>query len=200
MPINFLTFKPFQGSKEHVFIDPDTQHQYKANSRKELVQMIVSYRSQNKLSKLDLLDAVLDNYQCKLPMNSGMCETNNKLQRGVLAYIKGGLALLKQMAFKKFVTQEIADARAEICIKCPYNIFPDKGNFVKWTDEIALHSIGEKRSKYHDELGSCEICSCILKAKVFYSGELDLTKEEVEKLPHFCWQKKEINGKERKSA
>lgn len=106
-----------------------------------------------------------------------------------MAFVKGGIALVENLLYKNMVDQNTADARAAICVECPYNVFPDKGGFLKWSDDIAEASTGGKKSIFHDRLGSCEVCTCTLKAKVFYSGKIKLTDEERTKmLAVNCWQ------------
>ena len=135
------------------------------------------------------MDQVLENYWCGLPENAGKCSVVN-LSRGWYHYLKGGIALLENMFFgeKNMVSQEEADARGSVCIECPFNVFPDRDAFIQWSDEIAEASTGGKRSKHHDELGNCEICTCPLRAKV-WNKDAKMTEKESEKAPDFCWAK-----------
>lgn len=188
----FLKFKPFIDSPVFKFKDPDTGRDFSAPNREALLQMVRGYRSQNNLETLDYLPQVVDNYLCSLPVNQGACEPMNTLKRGVIQTIEGGIALLKNLLYRDYASQEVADERSAICKDCPHNVFPNKGHFVKWADDMAQMSVGERRSKYHDELGSCEICTCLMRGKVFFKGKLKVRKEELEKFPDFCWQKKEI--------
>lgn len=91
--------------------------------------------------------------------------------------------------YKQFASQEVADSRSEYCVKCPFNVFPDKDSFISWSNDIAVATIGERKSKKHDELGQCAVCSCPLKAKVFYVGNVDRNPEWVDKMEAVgCWQ------------
>jgi hypothetical protein len=87
------------------------------------------------------------------------------------------------------VGDEEAQVRAQTCFKCPHNVFPDKGEFLAWSDEIAEAATGGRRVVGQEELGNCEICTCPLRAKVF-AKDLKMKVEEREKLPDWCWQKK----------
>lgn len=160
-----------------------------------LVKHILSYRAQNGLPPIEALDRVLENYWCNLPENVGACESV-EIERGWLAYIHGGIALLRQMFYRAVVDQETADRRAAQCMACPFNVFPDKVGFLKWSDDIAEQSVGSKRAKHHDKLGNCEVCSCCLKAKVWYdkkNGALTFPKEQLELMAGVdCWQPKEL--------
>lgn len=190
----FMKFRPFEGPASYTFKDPDTGYQYTANTQAELVKKIIGYRTQNRLEPLEALDAVLVNYWCHLPENRGKCEPY-RLRRGFLQTLRGGISLLLNYAYDKFVTQEKAEARAAVCVDCPYNVVPEKGKVNEWLDEIAVACVGDRRTSVHTELGTCAVCSCPLSSKVFYGGKIELELEELEQMPNFCWQRKEVlNG------
>jgi hypothetical protein len=183
-------FKPFETSSLWIFIDPDTQYEYRADSRPRLVQIIVGYRAQNKLSEIEHLDWVIDNYLCGLSRNAGKCR-EKRLSRGIMQYLKGGVALVQNMMFPSFASQEEAERRADICMHCSCNVFLDRGPFIRWSDEIAAMSVGERKVSVQEGLGNCEVCSCCLKAKVHYPGPFELSDEEKEKMKDCnpqCWQ------------
>lgn len=188
----FKKFRPFTGPVEYKFKDPNTGYIYKASDKVELLQRIVSYRRQNELEPIDGLDYVVDNYLCGCPENFGSCQ-DNQLERHLMGYIRGGIALLKNMLYKKYVSQDVAEARAKICVTCPLNVFPDKKGFLKWSDEMAEAAVGDRRTSLHEKLGNCEVCTCVLKSKVFFGEPITLPKDEYDKLPNYCWQK--IEGK-----
>jgi hypothetical protein len=186
----FYKFRPFSRPKRWVFKDPDTGFQYEETTEKVLIQRIVNYRSQNNLPLIFELNQVLQNYWCSLPENQGECMPC-KLKRSFLAYIKGGIALLDNLIYgaEARVPQEEANRRAEICLKCKYNSNPDKGYFDTWADNMAEKSIGNIKSKHHDKLFNCEICSCNLRAKVFYKGDMGLNEEQKSQMKEVgCWQ------------
>lgn len=189
--MRLLRLRPFASPKSYCFVDPDTQRKYLANSKPELIKSIVQYRAQNELTPLQNLDLVLDHYWAKLPENAGIAEVSPNLKRGFYSYIKGGIALIDTLFYgeRHMVSQEEADRRAQICLACPHNQFPDKGPFVNWSDQIAEASVGDRRSKHHYELGNCMVCSCTLKAKVHFKGDMGLTKEQADKMLLVnCWQ------------
>lgn len=188
----FMEFKPFQGPSAYTFIDPDTQHQYTAQNQAELVRMILGYRQQNRLEPIEALNEVLENYWCRQRENKGKCSFY-QLKRGFLETMKGGISLLTNYMYDKFVTQDQADARASICIECPENVDPEKGMLVAWEDEIAQACVGDRKSKYHDRLHTCKACGCLLKGKVFYSGKLELEPDTLAQMPvGKCWQREEF--------
>lgn len=182
------TFQPLNWK----FKDPDSGREFEERTKKNLFQKIVAYRSQNTYDPIEELSLVLDNYNCELPEHCGVCE-DTFLVRGVLQYIKGGISLITQALFKSFVTQEVADERAELCIQCPNNQFPDKDAFVQWTDAVAEESVGDRRAAHHEQLGNCIACTCVLKAKVFFGGKIQLSDKErkdIHQVQPLCWQLK----------
>lgn len=184
-------FRAFEGPAEWVLPDPDATHRvHKGATLEELVKNIVRYRSQNGLPPIENLDMVISTYLCGLPENGGKCD-EIILKRGFLQYLKGGIALVRNIMFKEFVSKEVADARAAICKDCPCNVFPDKDMFVRWSDDIASASVGDKKSEHFELLGNCSACSCLMKAKVWYSGPLELSNAEKDKMGRCnnkCWQ------------
>jgi len=187
--------KPFEVPMKYVFTDPDTSFQYDEPTKEALFKRIINYRAQNRLDPIEALDVVLENYWCGRIENAGKCDLV-KLKRGWYHYIRGGIALLENIFLGEanMVSQEIADARSEVCgeyngrSKCEFNIFPDKDGFIKWSDELAEATTGGKKSSNHDNLGNCELCTCTLKAKV-WSKEVKLDEKEREKAPSYCWAK-----------
>lgn len=184
-------FLPFHASNVYEFVDPDTGYKYSAETMGKLVSQINMYRLNNGLAPIEAVGDVVENYLCGLGVNSGRCK-DVELNRSWVQYIKGGIALLKNMAFKKFCSDMEAEVRAAQCVKCEYNVFPDKGPFMDWADEIAVKQVGEKRVSVHNELGNCAACSCPLRAKVFIGGPVGpFNAEELEKMRKVnCWQLK----------
>lgn len=158
----------------------------------ELLRYIVSYRSQNELEPIEFLPATVENYVCGLPENKGCCERYT-LKRGLLQYLKGGLAVIKQLYTGEPVQEEEANRRGAICITCVNNVFPpNKGEFMGWSDNIAMKTIGKgKHSAHHQQLGNCQVCTCLLKAKVWYQPPFKLKAKEavqMRKDKPECWQ------------
>lgn len=191
----FKRLRAFEAPHSYVFVDPDTGYKYHTHNQESLVKSIITYRHQNRLPNIEALNAVLENYWCGLPENNGKCQDNKNITRSWSAYIKGGVALLQNLAYRKYASQETADTRSEQCAKCPNNTFPDKGPFIKWSDEIAIQCVGERRSKEHLNIGSCGVCSCPLRAKVFWDSPLPPFPEDqlVELKKVKCWQLKLSN-------
>lgn len=195
----FLKPKPFLGLKVYRFKDPDTGFKFQAETLAQICKHIREYRRQNTLEPIDFLEDAVMHFSCMLKENLGACERSpDKLKRGVHAFIKGGVSLLKNLLYSSFASQEVADKRSLICKNCVLNVFPDKGPFIAWADSIAVSSTGGKRSMYHDDLGNCSGCSCPLRAKVFYNGKIELknSEENLMRLSNLsCWQLPENKGK-----
>jgi len=181
-------FKPFLGPAQYVFRDPDTGLEYKENSKKTLIDRIRSYRLQNELPEIEEIDQVLESYWCGLGENVGKC-VPVILPRGLLGYFKGGVALIKNLAYNTFVTQEEANRRAKICVECPHNVKPEDTGLAAWADMVAYHATKGHTTEHDSKLFTCSICSCPLKAKCHLGGDLGVSAELKKKLPEYCWQK-----------
>lgn len=188
----FRQLKPFEAFREFKFKDPDTAYMHKGKDLPDLCKNIVNYRAQNLLEPIEQLVAVVENYLCGLPDNCNKCK-HMELHRSFYTTIKAGLILIKKKIFKEYVSQDVADTRATQCVSCPFNSFPDKDAFVKWSDDNAIEMIGARKSKLHDELGNCAACGCPLRAKVFLGGKFPKFKlHEVALMKTVkCWQLKE---------
>ena len=188
----FFRFKAFTGPQAYKFKDPDTGREFNELSKDELIRRITAYRQQNNLETIDELSMVLESYWCGLPENAGRCGPAGPLRRGFLGYLKGGVALVKNLLYHRVVEQKEADRRSEICAGCILNVFPDKGAFLSWSDDIMIASTGrDRRSKRHDDIGQCAGCTCPLRAKVWYGGRIDLTKQQESDMKQAnpaCWQ------------
>jgi len=153
-------------------------------SKKTLMDRIILYREQNGLEPIDYLSDVLENYWCVLPENIGKCEPK-ELPLGLMDYIRGGVAVIKNYMYSSFASQETAEKRAKQCAGCKYNGLLEKS----WVDVIAINSVGGKRTAQYDRLGRCDVCLCALNGKVFWSGKVPATEEQLQKYEEInCWQ------------
>lgn len=186
----FLRFKTFEPSRSFQFKDPDTGFIHTAKNFKQLCQGIIKYREQNELEEIEEIEFVVENYLCGLPENCNSCVERKGMSRSFMQYVKGGVMLLKNAFFQEQVAQDVAEKRAAQCVTCKFNIFPDKGPFIAWSDDVAIQQVGERRVSVHNQLGNCDICSCALKSKIFFGGKLPrFNEEEVKKLESVnCWQ------------
>jgi hypothetical protein len=95
-----------------------------------------------------------------------------------------------------FVPQEVADARAAICVTCPNNA-ANPGSCGGCADRILrgiTRLIGRRRTRYDASLGSCAICSCSLAVAVHFpleaqqAGLSEELREAFRAVP-FCWKR-----------
>lgn len=187
----FRRFAPCVAPKQFYFKDPTSGRRFDGSSIQDVAAKVRTYRMQNEFHDLPYLEAVIENFLCKQSENQGGCEALPKLKRGLMETLQGGVAILKSMMYESFAPQEKADARSTICLTCPLNEFPDKGPFVQWINDIAEDSVGDRKSKYHDELGVCAGCGCPIRSKVFYNEPIKLNKRQkkvIEQSQPSCWQ------------
>jgi hypothetical protein len=187
-------FRAFQTSLIWEFLNPYSGRIHAAATREALIADITRYNLNNRHPPIENLPVVLDTYLCKLPQNVGKCSSYEPLERGLMTYIKGGIALVKSLMYDTFVSQSEADRRSDICVKCTYNVFPDRSFFIKWSDSLAKASVGERKAKNFDLLGNCAQCTCCLKAKCWFTGPFDgLTPEQISKMKSVsCWQTEKL--------
>lgn len=137
---------------------------------------------------------VIDNYLCGLPENQGKC-VPYVLRRNLLAYLRGGIAILKDLLYgaEARVNQATAEERATQCSDCKFNVFADKTEVIRFADEMVETYLGSETATSKDNLlGNCDVCSCPLRFKVHVKGPFDIQNDE---LPLFkevnCWQLKD---------
>lgn len=194
-PLQLMRIRPGSGPVAWKFRDPDTGHLYEAKDRNSLINQIGNYRAQNELAPLQEPGLVIENYLANLPENRANAEPTPPLRRGLVAYLKGGIALLDMIYYgeKAMVAPNVAESRAGICVKCPMNQFPDRSAFIQWADSMAEAATGGKRVPQYDSLGNCNACSCNLRSKIWYKGPFNPSAEERSKMPDYCWQIHEYN-------
>lgn len=180
--------KPFCAPHRYIFSDPDKYRIFQAPNKQSLINQVVNYRAQNQLEPIPNLSTVIENYWCGLPENVGLCMPV-KLNRDFFTGLKGGVTLIFKRLLNRFVDLKEANRRAQICIGCPHNKFPDKGPYTEWADQVAVELVGSRKSPYNYALGNCEVCSCPLRAKIFIKGPFDLKPEWETKMQKVgCWQ------------
>lgn len=94
------------------------------------------------------------------------------------------------------VSPELAQSRANICLKCPENVKSGKlataiangiKEHIEFKNQLELRVQGEK------QLHTCQVCSCVLKLKVHVP--IDYIRKHptaVGKFPDHCWQLNEL--------
>lgn len=97
----------------------------------------------------------------------------------------------------QFVDTEVAQKRLETCLRCPYNQIVSGclgcGGIVFYV----LEMLNGRHLEKEDELNSCGVCGCYLRAKVWMP--LNTINDGYE-YPSFCWITKERNENSNPSA
>lgn len=98
-----------------------------------------------------------------------------------------------------FVDQAEGDRRAAICAKCPHNVIPaGKGWLQNWTDGQMLKSVEGRETTSQDKLGVCDVCSCELRAAVWWQPDIIAATTRDAKFardfPAHCWKRKVISN------
>jgi hypothetical protein len=97
-----------------------------------------------------------------------------------------------------FVDLLEGNRRALICARCPENVIPGgKGWLQNWTDGQMLKSVEGRKTESHDNLGVCRVCSCELRAAVWWQSDIiaATTRDATfaKKLPSHCWKRRIID-------
>lgn len=208
------------------FVDPDTGFHFNQSykSFEELEAAVQSYRQANGLPRISKFRAVWEHYVCEnVPGIKGRCcQVAQKVKRSFEQYWAGGKSFVKAImrGEDSFVDQRTADRRGAVCKECDQNVVNIGHNHTQlYSDGFIRAQVGNRKSKYHEDLHTCKICTCILKAKVFYNDDIvagSLTDQEIVQLTRTprdnsgrhlrCWQlqalKKSLeseNGEEEKT-
>lgn len=94
----------------------------------------------------------------------------------------------------KPVVPELAQKRADVCLKCPNN--QEKPIFELFAGPVAKLVIRQLKLKdemrlrvrQEDCLHVCSVCGCILKLKIHVPLQSILESGNLDGLPSFCWQ------------
>jgi hypothetical protein len=98
-----------------------------------------------------------------------------------------------------FVDRAKADQRANICANhCRHNVIPNSKNWLQeWTDGQMLGAVQNRKTSHHEEIGVCEVCSCELRAAVWFEDDITVAsmtgQSFVENFPEKCWKKALLN-------
>lgn len=92
-----------------------------------------------------------------------------------------------------FVTQAEADRRAALCVGCPHNVTPAAKSWAQqWTDGKMIDAVEGRKTAHHDRLAVCQVCSCELRAAVWWLPDILIAsmkgKRFPQKFPAFCWK------------
>jgi hypothetical protein len=93
------------------------------------------------------------------------------------------------------VDQELANKRAMICSGCYYNVQITGGcHSCGQIQNLAAKLVGNRKTSSDAFLKACAVCKCSLHAKVWVPIEsIHTPQSQYDKLPEFCWIKKELD-------
>jgi hypothetical protein len=96
------------------------------------------------------------------------------------------------------VSQEVAEERTNICMRCPYNKGLPGCEGCSGVANIVFSIIGARKTNNLGYLKQCGICGCSLKAKVWVPQETIKETAQIQNnandFPDWCWVRKEQAG------
>lgn len=184
------------------YVDPTTQYKYnqKYPSLDSLLLHIRNYRAENSLDPIPELEMVVSEWLCYQP---NVPFKTVPTPRTINQYFRGGVAAARVMLTKEpFCSQEVAEKRAEICVRCRYNEPPaGKSQIESMTDVAVQAVVGNRKTELNRKLFICTVCTCPLKAKVHLAEDIvadNIEEKERYRLPNgfpgidgkplYCWQ------------
>lgn len=195
---------------KYTFIVPETGFRAVAYTKEELFSILLSHHRANGLNlRPDWKEIVEDRICQGLP--PGWCKYTSHQGRDSSPYrecsTKGVKLLEAAKSFSKFLTQfiskgedvyttqEEADARSEICAKCPFNV--TTGECLSCGAMAGLTKLISKlkknyTSKYESHLMNCCRCGCSLKYLIHIKREVlnaCQTEENMLSYPKWCWKR-----------
>lgn len=178
----------------------------------QLMEHVRRYRADNMLAAIDPqeLRRLIEGEICKRPGMESRCCDATQAKRTLQQTISGGLAAAKAVIGTfipgehemNMVSSKLAERRADVCKKCPMNNPPtDQSALEQLEDKAMLKLVGSRKTSVSDELFSCGVCTCNVRAKVWFGRRLingSLNNETKRRLaevtigrdgkPMVCWQ------------
>lgn len=160
-----------------------------------LTGKIIRFCNVNSLPVPGNLEATIQAYMCpRIP--DGFCTTpgsKESIPGLTLAKVKDFTRLIATRAFARatvfLVPQDEAERRAKICVECPKNSSQDC-TVCHGLLQLVRQLVGRRETKYDAYLGTCALCSCLLRVKVHVSAEalrVATQPPERSQLPPNCW-------------
>jgi hypothetical protein len=92
------------------------------------------------------------------------------------------------------VSQEVAEERTNICMRCPYNTALPGCEGCSGVANIVFRVIGARKTNNMGHLKQCGVCGCSLKAKVWVPQETIKETAQIQNnandFPDWCWVRK----------
>ena len=187
------------------YIQPETGAKITGGDYYNLLKKIKEHRLANNIPISVNFVAEIQNAICeRLPANNSQCTHYDPLQdplaprkRVVLEDVKRFIgtmtALVKNGA--GFESRAEAERRANICLKCPFNIVIEGcagcRGMLNWVTDV----VGSRSTSLDGHLKGCEICGCELKTSVHVdlkSQQAVISDELNAQFPDYCWKKRQL--------
>lgn len=185
------------------------------NGLNALLEHVRRYRADNMLPAIDPAEArrQIEHSICKRSGMESRCFDVSQKKRTISQTINGGIAAAKAIAGSfipgenemSMISPRLAEKRAAVCELCPMNNPPvDQSSIEQLEDAAMLKLIGSRKTSASEKLHSCSVCTCNVRAKVWFARRIvdgslnaetrgDLQKVKLNKSGAVmqCWQLKE---------
>lgn len=174
---------------------PETKVFLSSNdSEGDLLWHVRQHYLANKLPVPDNLQAVVQNYMC-LHLPEGFCEgeleplAKRAAPLTFFSIVQFTQALVHKLTKADFfVSQEEAERRARICLRCPENS-KNLCTTCNGLRSLAAALIGNRQATSVDaKLEACAVCGCALRAKLHVNrAYIAESAKRLKEYPPYCW-------------
>jgi hypothetical protein len=188
---------------EFPYVIPQTGFKVHGHTLNQAYDKTRDHLTANGLPVHPNLRAIIEDCVCQ-KLGYPVCEEEDPIKRFkstlMLTWevLKAGTTSLGSwiLAGKPMVHQAQADARSEVCVRCPANVSPQGcapcqlGALANLINSI----VGTAKASRTGQLRACSCCGCGLEVKVFIPLEHITKSEPLIPYPDNCWIKKEQNA------
>ena len=146
-------------------------------------------------------EVVMDDVCSRCP--TGICEgvVNNLFVRS-RAVMNGtiALAMMIKRGVGAFVSRDVANSRAAICVECEYNIENPGCSTCKGFGVIIRSVKRGRTTNYDGDLKTCGVCRCFIEALVHVDAAIidrTTSRKSYRYYPDHCWKMKLLKSKEK---
>ena len=183
------------------FVYPDTGHTITGRNHDDIMAEAKAHANANNLPIGLLFEDQVEDWICQAMPNACVdCDDGKPIRVPHLTMgdVERGtkVALRHWMNNRELVSEEEANRRAVVCVKCPYNRSFAKpcGGLCGFLKDVVRSLIGAKGTKHDGKLHACGICHCWLASAIWVPLNIqcpDVTSEMKElfhKLSN-CWKR-----------
>lgn len=186
------------------YLQAETKTWIRASDYHNLFQNVLDHRKANNLPVGTFWEAEVEDQLCQ-SLPPGQCKESvpgqgrNVFTRVHWDEIVSGTKTIASWAAQGFakVDQAVADARADTCSRCYFNVQMHGGcHSCGQLTKLATTFVGARRTKADPFLKACAVCRCSLQVKVWTPIEAidkGTTEELLSKFPSFCWIPRELD-------